>query len=55
MARKGNDMTAMIRFYNVNSKRRDAQVWAKELCVDLVRPFHGKSGRIDCVRGSGWD
>ena len=39
MARKGKDMTAMIRLYNVNSERRDAQLWAKELRDVFVRPF----------------
>ena len=54
MARKGKDMTAMIRLYSVNSERRDAQLVAKELRVVFVRPIKGKLERTDCVRESGW-
>ena len=47
-------MTAMIRLYRVNSERRDAQLWAKELRDAFVRPFTGKLERKDCVMESGY-
>ena len=55
LARKGKDMTAIIRSYNVNSEGRDAQLLPKKLCGGFVRPSSGKQERIDCVNGPRWN
>ncbi len=53
-ARKGNDMTAMIRLYSANSERLDAQLWTKELRDVFVRSITGKLERRGCVMRSGY-
>ena len=54
LARKGNDMTAMIRLYSADNERLDTQLWAKELRDVFVCPMPGKLERRDCVMESGY-